>query len=384
MSDIRGTRQPIRTTPGPIGVNDSASLDRPSRFPVTNPGPTGINDTRESNRQIAEPEIVVCTLLCYLGIPPALWKTAVELLLRAVAEQYRSAYGVAQANKEFRAWKNKFLGYSALKVLKLVLEFSCHGKISFIPVTRLAPATATLHTQLQAYLMRQGARLGAQQVAVQVLRKVVLVTELVYAGGCLGKCGVEAGARAIVRLSQAVADGVVVGVAVIDGTTKLVRGVGVAVFVRPVLIARASLDQSNWVLQGLPDNLMRDLNATFGILWMTRVKDLTPDDFLGFVANSMGSIGIPQTLLRDISRGLANSSPPEHGLAGIFMPPEILRAEADRQKRATIQRIESMNVYEFVQYLSEQGYLRYRESPEVVADRQLGSLSVGNNSRSGL
>ena len=372
MPDNKGLKPLIKPTPGPMGVNDAASPDRPLKFPLNNPGPTGVNDTLESNREVPEPAILVCTLLCYLGIPPAMWKSAVEFLLLAVAEQYRSAYGIAQAEKEFRAWKNKFSGYSTLKVLKLILEFSTEGKLSFIRVSKLAPSTVLLQKKLQTYLVEKGAKLAAQQVAAQVLRKVILVTELAFAGGCLGLCTAEAGGRAIVKMTQTVAAGVVEAMNIIDGVGQVTFAIGVAVFIRPVLVARASIDQSNWVLEGLPASLTRDLNATFGILWVTKIRDLTPDGFLAVVSSPLASLGIPTTLLRDISSGLAEASPPKHGLVGIFLPPEILQADTQRQKSDTIQRIETMKLYEFVQYLAEKGYLRFKTSPEVIADRELG------------
>jgi hypothetical protein len=74
-------KMPIKPTPGPMGINDGASPEPPVSPPLNKPGPTGLNDTLEGNREVAEPTIVVCTLLCYLGIPPAAWKSAVELFI---------------------------------------------------------------------------------------------------------------------------------------------------------------------------------------------------------------------------------------------------------------------------------------------------------------
>lgn len=331
-----------------------------------------VKSTFEDDNQIADPSIVVCTILCYLGIPPALWKSAIELLLQAVAEQYRSAYGIAQAEKEFRAWKDKFIGYSVIKVIKTILEFSAEGKLSFVPVTKLAPRTVVLQKRLQGYLIEKGAKLAAQQMIAQMLRKAILVTELVFAGGCLAKCTAEAGGLAIVQMTRTVAEGVVAALEVINGVGKVANAIGVAVFVRPLLVAKATFDQSNWFLDGLSADLTRDINATFGILWLTKIQSLKPDDFLVFVSKSMSNAGIPKTLLRDISHGLAKAASAKHGFAAIFLPPEIFKAETQRQRISTIQAIESMKLYEFIQYLTQEGHLRFQVSPEKIADQELG------------
>lgn len=333
-----------------------------------------------SNREIAEPGLVVCTVLCYLGVPPSILKTGIELVVRAVSEQYAEAYGVAEGQKQFRAWKKKFLPFSAVKGLKVIFEFSALGKISIVPITRLYPKATVLQKQLQDYLIRKGAKLGAQKAVAQVLRKVVLVTELAFAGGCLAKCTAETYARMLLLTTKIMADGIGVALDLIEGIGRIANEFGVAVFVRPLMVARATFDQSNWIISGLPDQLARDLNFTFGFLWMTKIKDMNPDQLLEFLGRSMLGAGVPKTLLDEIVRGLAEAKPPQHGFAIIFFPPEILQAENRRQKMATIQSIQALKIYEFIQYLAQNGYLRFKIDPQAIVDQQLGATGSTSGS----
>ena len=257
-----------------------------------------------SSQGIADDNFKVCVVLCYLGLPPSLLKTGVELFVRAVAEQYRATYDLAKADKEFRCWKEEFRAYGVVKTIKHILSFAVRGKFSFIPVTKLAPKTKILQEMLYRFLVKRVAKSASLALAEQVLRKVTLVVELGFASACVAKCSAEAYARLLLQLGEYIGQGVVVGLKIVEGLAGVAREVGVAVFVHPLLTARASLDPYNWTLSDqLPDLTRGDIQAVALYVW-TKVKDLKPDDFPQFMTTPLSVLKIPANLLQDMALGV--------------------------------------------------------------------------------
>ncbi len=306
---------------------------------------------------VDDPNFLVCMGLCYLGLPPSILKTVVELFLRAAFETYRSAYGRVRAVPEFRGYRRKFLAYSLLRMLRHVLTFAVHGEIRGlgleIPVK--SPAARALRERMLAFLaarITSGARLA---VAEHILRKAMFAIELAVVAGCGMYCGGRALAGMIISATEAVASAVVATANLLSALGRIPQAILAGVFVRPLLVARATVDPDNWDLGPLPRRARADVKVLGLYLWSSLKPD-NPDDFVTNIGKPLSAYRIPPALIRDIARAMTEAWS-QRTLSIVFTPEVILQ----------------MTPLTFVHLLRDYKLLKFRQDPERIADAEGGS-----------
>ncbi|MDH3445990.1 MAG: hypothetical protein OEN50_18845 [Deltaproteobacteria bacterium] len=302
---------------------------------------------------IDDPAFLLCLILCYLGIPPAMWKSAVELFLRGVWEEYRETYGEEAASENFRSYKEEFRLYSPVKVIAAILTFVVQGKVGPIPIR--TAAAAALRRQLEAYLIRRGATVAGLAVAEQVARKIVIAVEVVFAAGCAAYCGGIAYANAIVDMTQVVLEGVATAMKVLETVGGLIGSAVTGIFVRPLLVARATVNPLNWEWTDMPSRSRGNLNVVGLIIWSNMgVND--PNEFAANVTKPLNEYPIPD-ILDDVAEDVTSALGKRGGFYGMVeFTPEL---------------VGGMSLLRLVQMLDEWKFLKFKQSPEMIADEQL-------------
>jgi hypothetical protein len=299
-----------------------------------------------------DPSFLVCMALCELGIPPAMWRTITREFLEAVWEEYRQQYDQARANAEFRAFQTAFRLYSPIRVMKTVLAFILEGKIGLIPVH--FAATEALRTRLTERLIARGATEAGIRMAAQIVRRVALAIEVAIAAGCTVYCGGTAYGRLIAELTDAVAQGATEALNVLGVLGQAGNQLLQQVFLRPVLVAWATVDPTNWDLSGLPGRLGADLGALGLYLWY-RLEADNPDQFLANSTRPLRSYPIPVALIRAIVSGMSQAASTRTGFTIEFTTDTVL----------------DLTPLTFAQLLRDWRILRFRRDPERVADEAL-------------
>lgn len=142
---------------------------------------------------------------------------------------------------------------------------------------------------------------------------------------------------------------------------KLGRTAGEQLFVRPVLVARATVDPANWDLGPLARQPRDDLAVVGAYLW----SKLRPDDLNAFAAHitePLSRHAIPRSLLESICRGASAAASQATGWTIELRPNDLL----------------DLNPVVFVQTLHDWKALRYRTDPRTTADAQLAKTGQAN------
>ncbi len=245
-----------------------------------------------------DPNFLLCLALCELGIPAPLWRNLMRDLLELVSAEYNDRYGQVRGSTEFQSFRREFQAYSTFNLLKFVLTLLVQGKIGPILVIRSAGARA-IQERILARLAAAGLRTTGMVAAEQIIRKISVYIELAVAAGCTAYCGTVAYANTMMELTNGM-------VAALVDTVNLLNAVGQAgasimgqIFVRPVLVARASVDATNWDTTALPGAAIA-LQLVGNLLW----SQMEPNDPNRFLTNSqrlMSSFGIPANVLQEIA-----------------------------------------------------------------------------------
>lgn len=103
-----------------------------------------------------DPGLLLCFILCEIGVPPSLWRTITQQVLEACWEEYRDRHGALVAQARFRRLQLAFMSYSPLLTAKFVLSFVVQGKIG--PITVRVAAAPALRESLRQMLLRRGRR----------------------------------------------------------------------------------------------------------------------------------------------------------------------------------------------------------------------------------
>jgi hypothetical protein len=314
---------------------------------------TATPDTRPE-----DPGFLLCMTLCYLGVPTPVWKRAVDLLMRAAWEEYGARYADRnRALEEFRSFKAGVRAYGTLNLLRLVLTFAVEGKIALVPI-RTAGARA-LQQRLRTFLITRGVSMASMATGLQMLRKGTVVIELAWTAGCGAYCGSMAYARTIMEATDALARGVVAGVRTVEAVGGAIHGFAELVFLRPVYVARATLDPLNWDLGAMPARDAEQLTVLGLYLWREMQPD-DPDRLMENLNRRLGSFPIPPEMIRDIARAIEGAMNARGSLQR-SVPPELLW---------------KLSVIGFVHFLRDWGVLRFRRDPQEVADEALYGPAV--------
>ncbi len=132
------------------------------------------------------------------------------------------------------------------------------------------------------------------------------------------------------------------------------KAVGEQLFLRPILIARASVDPANWDLSPMTGRSRTDLAVVGAYLWSQLHPD-EPNDFVVRVAQPLSSYAIPRPLLESIAQGVSAAASGATGFNIEFHAEELA----------------SLSPVVFVQTLHDWRALRFRVDPKTSADAML-------------
>jgi hypothetical protein len=314
-----------------------------------------------------DPELLLCFILCELGVPPSIWRDVTGFLLQAVWEEYKDRYSQAQANVAFRRFELAFKAYSPIKVLKFILTFIVHGKLGFIPI-RCARAIA-LQGRLEAMLIARGATSAGIVAAEQIARKVLLVIEVAIAAGCAAYCGGLAAGRAMIALIEMTAQGIVAFAEGLETAGEImgsiVGGIATEIFVRPVFTSLAMADVFNWDLSGMPSGTSTD-TAVMGWYFSSQLDGQDMD-----------------TLLDQLSKPINRYPQSFQDLVFMTMSSVIQERQdlGEEPLEYSAHQILQQSPVVFIQMLNDNGYLLFNEDPYDVADAMIngGESEVGED-----
>ena len=186
--------------------------------------------------RLDDPNFLICLALTYVGLPPGLWRTLVNEMLRAVNEQYRGQYGEERGAERFAEFSAAYSTWSLFNKVKMVLTFVGESRVGLITI-RLARAQAVRAAALRM-LERAGIRTASVVAASQIIRKVTVALELAWAAGCFLYCIAEQYAILIRDLTVEMISAIVRTIQTISqiagGIGEAVReAIGQAIRVRP-------------------------------------------------------------------------------------------------------------------------------------------------------
>ncbi len=304
-----------------------------------------------------DPNLLLCFILCELGVPPAIWRDITSFLLRAVWEEYRDRYSQAQASVAFRRFRLAFKAYSPLRVIQFTLTFISQGRIGLIPVRSVS--ALALRSRLAQMLIARGATGAGIIAAEQIARKVVIVIEAAIAAGCAAYCGTMAYARTLVMLAEMTAQGLVAFVEALEATGEIigaiVGGIATEIIVRPILTGLAMSDVFNWDLSGMPTGTKAD-TVVMGWYLSSQLDGADMDALLTQLARPINDY--PQSFQDLIFMTMATIAEEREELGEEpleYSPHQMLR--------------QSPIVY--IRMLNENGYLLFDQDPEEVVDEML-------------
>lgn len=306
--------------------------------------------------RLNDPGFLICTAFCYLGIPPSGFKDLVRSFLEATFEEMRAA-GDAHYERNFQSFHRSFSAYSRIRMMSKVFRFLMHGEIGLLGRTIQTAAGTAIRNRIIAWMLARGASHAGIVAAEAVLRKVVAVIDAAIIAGCVTYCGAMAMGRALVELSEAVAEGLSEG---LEAISAIGRGVGDAIgglLFAAVANAYGSLDNLNWQLSpALASGARADLSVLQWSLW-ARIRPGSPwtqhrpdqtqmDAFLANSTRSLASYNVPESLATSIAQALEQTIRANGGTVEIT--PALLLG---------------MSPLALVNLLTENNLLRFRADP---------------------
>src|SRR5262245_34539131 len=123
---------PYNQVQRPVVVTDGTS----NLVPSPTPGPSGDPQTRQGSEgryghriddRVNDTNFLLCLVLCYIGLPPQLWRTLVSFVLEAVSSEYRERRGDAVGSREFAAFKTEFQAWDIFTKVKNIIAFLGEG-----------------------------------------------------------------------------------------------------------------------------------------------------------------------------------------------------------------------------------------------------------------
>jgi hypothetical protein len=310
-----------------------------------------------------DPGLLLCAALCYIGLPPSIWREVMELVLNAAWEEYKSEYGQLVGEWKFRRLQYALQRhYSPIQTLYFVLSFVGEGKILTRPVT--AAAAMAFRDQLLKMLIARGASQAALATAAQIARKVVIAIELAIAAGCSAYCGSVAYAQTITELTV----GLVQVLAVTTKAGQVVGGLLSAMvegaLVRPALLALSMVDVENWDLARLPPDAESPM-AEAGVFFTTSIQGETLAELMSSLAVPI--IEYPPGVAGNVAQVLSVIAEERAALGEDPLPISPLQAV-------------QYAPFEIVKMLHDEAYLDFVQDPEDLVDLFLGGGTEGMES----
>ena len=298
-----------------------------------------------------DPQFLTCLILCYLGIPPNLWRTVLNYVLSASIREFRARLGELKGSEEFEKWRAGITVWSDFNKLKLILGFLGESRISVFTIKNAA--AVAIRRQALARLATAGVGEAALATASQIARKIAVFIEVAVAAGCATYCGATQLVNSILEFSEAAASALSSFVAI---TSRIAGTIG-NIIAKPILIARAILTPTNWDLSALPARSRPHINVIGGAFLLSS----TPDTFLADVARPLSSFGLG-AILAELAEDVNTGMQQRGGFAQLVtFTPQVL---------ARYTPIQLVNI------LKDYGLLKFIQSPEVLADKALAAQAA--------
>jgi len=305
---------------------------------------------------VDDPNVLVCLILCYLGIPTPAWKRLVGFMLRAVYEEYKAAYKQEEAEQKFKSYRQAFTAYSPINMIKSVLVFATEGKLAMMPVVKTAIGKK-MQERLLEFLLARGATIATLGVAAQIAKKVTVAIELAIIAGCAAYCGGTALGK---KIGEAV-DTMVAGLAErLEAGAEIASSIGNAIatglVTRPLYTARATVDPVNWDLGAMGGRTRADIGVLGAFLW-SQMETEQAEPFLRNVNRPLSSYPIPSELIRDIAGGMSAAVKGRTGWDVVFTP----------------SLIRELSPITFVQMLKDYKLLTFKKDPSAIAEAAISA-----------
>lgn len=341
-------------TPGVRIVNDSAqSVQRQDAAPAS-------ALVSENDPRLDDPGFLICLAFCYLGVPPSAFKDLMQGMLECLSAEMRAADS-ANYEANFAAAREELAGYSKVRLLGKIFRFLMHGELGPMGVIRVTARTAPIRDRIIARLLAMGATHAGLLAAEAVVRKVLLVIDAVIVAGCATYCGAVQVGRAVVELTEAVAQGIASAMQVLSGIGDAVAGV----LIDAVLSIYGQANPSNWVLNpALPAQTRADLGVLGmslwaqvrpGSPWTTRRPGQTDaDQLLANAGRTLAAYRVPRELMVSVAASLQRTITAGGGSATV---------SADQ--------LMEMSYIGLIAFLRDNGLMSFRADPIAFAHSEL-------------
>ncbi len=310
------------------------------RKPVKQPKP---------DQQIEDPNYLLCLALCYIGLPPDLWKVIVSNIFQAVFEEYKFQYGEIKGSDAYEEARYFFASWGLFTKLKFIVCFLGESMIG--PITINSTKAQALRTSLLSILKKAGIREATFITASQIIRKVAFAIEIAWVSGCALYCGASELAKAIIIFSKQMSDAVIQ----IAKTGRQIAKVGKKALTNlisfPVLVAYYKMDPLNWDLSAFPERSRRHLSIIGHAFRLV----FSADDFITHMTRPLKTYKI-NDIITDLS---------------IDINALLNKKGYNQTIKFTPTFIGELKPIEFINILKDYNLISFYKSPESLANKQL-------------
>jgi hypothetical protein len=317
--------------------------------------PTVQMQSKDVNSKSNDPGALLCTILCYLGIPTPTWKRLVNLYLQATWEHYKATAPSEQdAKKQYTAFRIAFEGYGTFNTLKSLLTFMVHGEVAFVSVvSRSARAAA-----LREAMLRVALKFGLTRAGLVASEKAVGKFALVIEGGifavCAASCTMEAYVKALVEFGAAITDGISSTAGLLTTAGELGAKVVSEAISRSILVARATVDPTNWDTSPMPSPTKTDFSAIGFYLWR-KLKPENANELLSNLGKPMKVYSVPSSLITVFATGLTSAQNARKSVQVTFTP----------------DLLEQLPLITLVKLMTDWSLLKFKKDPSLIASEQM-------------
>jgi hypothetical protein len=137
-------------------------------------------------------------------------------------------------------------------------------------------------------------------------------------------------------------------------TSGISSAIGGAVS-RALLIARATVDPTNWDLTALPAGVARNDARALGVFLWSHVATASADTFVQTVARPLSSFPIPRPLIDALAAELSR----------------VVQSRTGQPTTITPEMLLALSVLSFAQFLHDRRIMTFRREPEQIANETL-------------
>jgi hypothetical protein len=310
-----------------------------------------LGDSRVDQALVDDPDFLLCVALTYIGMPPGMWRVIVNATLKAASEEYKERYGEERGTREYLAFQALFYGWGRLNKLKLILGFVLEGEI--MTFTFLGPRAAAIRTPLLKWIIARGIAIGTLETGLAIVRKVLLILEMIWITGCVAYCGSMNLTKMLIDFSDAAGRAYPDVLDAINSAGAAITGL----FSRPILYVRAVVDPANWDTS--PVGSAADLMMETGKLVWAQASPNDVEKFVVAIARPLSAFQIPVSNIQKLADSLTTAIQAKGG---------IFKGFAFSQKF-----ILDRSPPDFIQFLRDIDLIKFIRNPDDVVAEALAA-----------